>query len=179
MTRYSPDLHVLGAAVLSILGTTRFSELQPYFHRYGIYNYDPDVYYPIGPLVEMVDDLVRDRQRIDSAFDLFSLGVANGRSIPVTPELDSLDKVLLSWPGVHTQIYRGADIGYVRCEQLDVQDFVLHFRWPWSDGLAYGTIYGMCLRFLPPNTKFAVYYDEDAPRADFGADETVIHVEWQ
>ncbi len=178
MARYSPDIEVLGAVVLSVLGTTRLSDLEPYFDRYGIYHYDPEQYYPIAPLIEMVDDIVRERRGLDSTFDLISLGIANGRTIPLPLDIDSLEKWLNAWAARHPMLYRGTDIGYIHCDKLGGANFAVHIRWPWSDAVAFGTIYGMCQRFLPPETDFTVYYGDNGPRADFGEDETVIHIEW-
>ncbi|HML21714.1 MAG TPA: hypothetical protein PKD09_08710 [Aggregatilinea sp.] len=178
MARYSSDTKVLGAVALSILGTSRLSDLEHYFNKYGIYNYDENAYYPVEPLIAMMNDIVSDHQGLDSTFDLVSLGIANGRTIALPPEVNTLEKWLDIWSARHPMLYHGTDIGYIITEKLSETNFVVHIRWPWADDVAYGTIYGMCLRFLPSTAEFAVYYDENLSRADFGAEETVIHIEW-
>lgn len=178
MLRCSPDTQVLGAIVLSIFGTSRLEDLQPYFDKYGLKQYDPDKYYPIEPLFKLVNEIVEDRKGLDSMFDLVSMGISNGTSIPLPPEIDTMEKWLMIWGKRHPVLYHGTDIGYVKCEKNSDSNFTVRVRWPWMDDIAYGTIYGMCKRFLPPDSEFVVEYDGTVPRADEGADETVLHIRW-
>ncbi len=178
MARYSPDTTVLGAIAVSILGTTRGDELHPYFEKYGLSHYDPQKYYPIEPLMSLVNEIIAERRGMDSMFDLVSLGIANGMSIPLPPEVNTLEKWLNVWESRHPMLYHGSDIGHIKVEKLGPTHYQARVRWPWEDSVAYGTIYGMCKRFLPPGTPFTVYYDESVKRADQGGDETVIHIKW-
>jgi hypothetical protein len=111
-------------------------------------------------------------------YDFVSLGIANGLSVPLGPAIDTLEKWLMAFESRYPTLYRGTDIGNVRCDKLDDGHYKLHIRWPWVDDIAYGMVYGMCQRFLSPDDYFTVYYHEPPIRADFGDDETVIHVEW-
>ncbi len=178
MPPVSPDTKVLGAVVLSILGTSRLDELHPYFEKYGIERCLPDQFYPVDPLMGMIHDIVHDQQVMDSMFDFVSMGIANGLSIPLPPEINTLEKWLVVFESRYPTLYRGSDIGYVKCEKLAPTHYLLHIRWPWVDDIAYGTVYGMCKRFLPPGTGYAVYYDESGARVDYGDAETLLHVEW-
>lgn len=178
MPRYSSDTKVLGAVALSILGASRLSELQPYFEKYGIADCKPDEYYPVDSLAPMMDEIVRDHQKVDSMFDFVSMGIANGHSVPLPPEVNTLEKWLTIFEGRYGTLYHGTNIGYVKCEKLAPTHYQVRVCWPWVDDIAFGMIYGMCQRFLPSGHDFSVYYDESAPRADNGGPETVIHVEW-
>jgi hypothetical protein len=178
MHRCSPDTQVLGAVALSILGTSRLNDLQPYFEKYGITNCLPNEYYPVESLVPMMGEIVHDHQLMDSMFDFVSMGIANGLAVPLPPEVDTLEKWLNVFERRYPTLYHGTDIGYVKCEQLAETHYQMHVCWPWVDDIAYGMIYGMCKRFLPPGHGFDVYYDEQATRADHGGEETIIHVKW-
>jgi len=179
MSPVSSDTQVLGAVVLSILGTNRLDELHPYFEKYGIEHCHADRFYPVEPLMGMIHDIVRDQQAMDSMFDFVSMGIANGLSIPLPPQIDTLEKWLMVFENRYPTLYRGTAIGYVKCEKLSPTPYRLHIRWPWVDDIAYGTVYGMCKRFLPHGMGFAVYYDESGSRVDFGDAETLLHVEWE
>lgn len=179
MQRYSSDTKVLGAVVLSILGTSRIDELQPYFQKYGIARCNPDEYYPVEALRNMVDDIVRDRQSIDRMYDFVSMGIANGLSVPLPSAVDTLEKWLNIFENRYSTLYHGTQIGYVKPEKLAKTHYQVRICWPWVDDIAFGMIYGMCKRFLPPGHIFNVYYDAQALRADEGGKETVIHVSWE
>lgn len=178
MSPVSSDTKVLGAVVLSILGTNRLDELQPYFEKYGIARCHPSDFYPVEPLNGMINEIVHDQQQMDSMYDFVSMGIANGMSIPLPPEINTLEKWLMIFESRYPTLYRGTDIGYVKCEKLTPKHYRLHIRWPWVDDIAYGTVYGMCRRFLPPGVGFSVYYDDAGGRVDFGDPETLLHVEW-
>lgn len=178
MSRYSSDATVLGAVVLSILGASRLEDLEPYFKKYGIAQCCPTDYYPVEPLSHMVDDIVHDRHTMDSMFDFVSMGIANALAIPLPPEVDTLEKWLTIFEGRYKTLYHGTDVGYVKCERVGKNHYQLHIRWPWADDIGYGMVYGMCKRFLPLGSHYDVYYDESVDRADEGAEETLLHVEW-
>jgi hypothetical protein len=178
MPRYSSDTKVLGAVVLSILGTSRIDELQPYFQKYGIAQCNPGDYYPVESLAHMMDDIIHDRQSLDSMYDFVSMGIANGLSIPLPPEVDTLEKWLTIFESRYPTLYHGTNIGYVKCEKLAGSHYQVRVCWPWVDDIAFGMIYGMCKRFLPHGHTFYVYYDDQSVRADQGGPETIIHVSW-
>ncbi|HEX3053833.1 MAG TPA: hypothetical protein VHP83_24460 [Aggregatilineaceae bacterium] len=178
MARCGADTQVLGAVAVSVLGTSRADELKPYFEKYGLSHYDPSHYYPVEPLLHMVNDIVAERQGMDSTFDFVSLGIANGMSIPLPPEVDTMEKWLGVWMDRHPMLYKGSDIGYVKVEKLGEHYFRARVRWPWVDDVTYGTIYGMCRRFLTHGEHYTVWYDPDAVRSDRGGQDTVIYVQW-
>jgi hypothetical protein len=178
MANCGSDTKVLGAVVVSILGASRSENLQPLFEKYNISECEPDQFYPTEPFIEMIDEIVRTRQGLDSMYDFVSLGVANGLSVPLPPEIDTLEKWITIFEDRYPTLYRGSNIGYVRCEKETEGHYRLHICWPWVDDIAYGMVFGMCKRFLPPDHEFSVYYETPPIRADFGDDETVIHVTW-
>jgi hypothetical protein len=51
----------------------------------------------------------------------------------------------------------------------------------YPDDMSYGILYGYARRFLPPGTKFKVYYDPDVLPRDQGGSEnyTIIHISWE
>lgn len=179
MAKCGPDTQVLGAVVLSILGSSRNDELKTYFERYDIKECEPDKFYPVKSFIGMIDEIVRDRQGLDSMYDFVSMGISNGLSVPLPPEVDTLEKWLTIFSGRYQTLYKGSDIGYVYCDKLAEGHYQLRICWPWVDDIAYGMIYGMCQRFLPAGSNYIVYYDDSVPQADKGGNETVIHVEFK
>ena len=176
MPRFSADTEIIGFIVLSVLGVQR-EALRLYFAKFGIEQYQPDVWYPVGPLVEVLNDLRRTRSNLDSIFDFVSVGVPNAMAIPLPPDT-TLEDALRGMDEGYYQFYRGSDPGGITVQQVGESHFTVSFRWPWPDGLAYGLVHGLGMRMIPTPNFMVVYYDESLARADDGGEQTVIHISW-
>ena len=96
-------------------------------------------------------------------------------------ENPTLEEVLLRWNDMYQSLHRGADIGGIVIEKIGDTHYKTTHTVIYPDDLSYGVLYGYARRFLPPGTRFMVYYDEEViPRDQGGQDGyTIIYISWE
>jgi len=175
---FDPNSKVLGKAALAMSKCIQSDAIYPYLQRYHLTDIDPDHWYPLQTLLEVLNAIIASSE--DAMFNLVSIGLAlvEARAYPAEWHSWSFEDIVLTADAAHQAIHQG-DVGGHQVEIIEPQHAVIKTRTPYPDDLIYGTFYGIAREFLPPPVQFAVYYDDTLERRDFGGDYTMIHIVWK
>lgn len=174
------DAEVIGQNVIAFLECINRDNVLPYLERHGLDKIDPERWYPMQDFLDVLNDMVEENPG-QSMTDFVSIGMKLVDTAVFPPEIDALPlmEILKSWNDSYLLNNRGEGVGWMRAEVLGDTHVAMHCHIPYPDDYNYGVFFGVCRRWLPENSNFFVYYDEDAPRRDVhGADTTIIHIEW-
>jgi len=179
MPTYTCDPHVElnGHTARSFMINLRAEGMKPLLEKYGLANIDPEQWYPLRDVLAVLSELAG---KGSSMFDFVSLGLAAAQVSPIPPEIEQLplEQFLMMYEKIYPTRHRNGDAGTVRAEQLGERHVKMIFDVAYPDDLMYGLMYGFARRFLPPDTRFRVKYDEATLRREQGGKETVIHITW-
>jgi hypothetical protein len=175
----SPTVEVLGVNLSAYFSNLQGEETTPIVRKYGVDNPIPDKWYPAHLLLDAINELM---ELPNFSFNFVAIGMEIGRICPMPPDLKdpSLGEVLEVWDGIYQSIHRNGDVGIIRCEKVDDKHYRTIHTDVYPDDFTYGIIYGYARRFLPPGTRFKVFYDSGiTPRDRGGNGPTIIHVTWE
>jgi hypothetical protein len=170
---------VIGENIRAFADNLRAFETRPVMQKYGLVDIHPDLWYPLQPLLDGLNEL---SQCPGISANLVAIGMEIGMITPVTPHIQSptLWDVLMNWNEVYQVIHRNGDVGCITCEKVGDKHYKTIHTCLYPDDFNYGMLYGYARRFLPPGTDFTVFYDPDVkPRDQGGTDATIIHVAWK
>ncbi len=177
LTKMSPEAEIKGILVLGALNTARKEGITHLLDE--VSRYKPDGWYSVAGVREMLEEIVAQRNVLDSSYDLVSLGVAVSLNVPLPPDWTSFETFLANYRAYHQQFYRNTGVDWmIKGEAAGECCFKVHFRINFPDLFMYGWVQGFALRFLPEGTPFMVLFDDKVTRADFGGEETVVWVKW-
>ena len=169
------NVEVLG---VNISANLQSEETNPILEKYGILNPEPNRWYPGHLLLDAFNEML---QLPNQPMNFVALGLEVGRLVPMPPTLPDpdIDQVLMVWNDLYQVLHRGGDVGAIRVEKADEKHYIVTLTDLYPDDFAYGILQGYARRFLPPKTKFSVFYDKEAPSRDVdGADTTILHLKW-
>jgi hypothetical protein len=172
----SPTVEVLGANLNAFFDNLQSDETTPIVRKYGVENPILDKWYPEQSVLGAINEL---SALPNFTFNFVAIGMEIGRICPMPPDLKdpSLGEVLMAWNGIYQYLHRNGDVGAIRCEKVNDKHYKTIHTDMYPDDFSYGIVYGYAKRFLPPGTRFKVFYDpEITPRDRGGTDTTVIHV---
>jgi len=173
-----PETEIIGQTVMSFVDNIQSEDVQPYLIKYGLENIQPDQWYPAKRQLDMMNDMA---QGANLSSNLVAIGMALIENMLLPPGMDKapLSAVLLGWDELYRMQHRGGQIGYVKTDRISDTHYTTTHHHIYPDDMTYGLAYGMARRWLPPSTRFKVFYDPDIPNMDNGGDVTIIHVEWE
>lgn len=178
---FGPDAEVLGQNVLAFVECTNSDNIRPFLERHGLDEIDPERWYPMQDFLDVLNDMENEVGGA-AALDFVSIGLQLIETAVFPPEVDelSLEEIMLGWNESYQLNNRGAHIGDFDTELVVDKHLKITTRIPYPDDYNYGVFYGAAKRWLPENTPFTVYYDEEAPRRDIdGSQSTIVHIEWE
>jgi hypothetical protein len=173
-----PGTQISGATVLSLVENMTAADFAPLISKYGFDAIDPDKWYPLQDYLDFVADAVENR---GLAFNLVAIGMSIAEVAIMPPELAnaSFPQMVMGWDDHYQANFRNGDVGRKTTIKVADQHYkIVHDQTVVPDDIEYGVLYGFAQRFLPPDTLFDVWFDEDVPRMDEGGDQTILHVSW-
>jgi hypothetical protein len=173
-----PETELIGQAMSSIVDNIQSEEIEPVLRKHNISEIDPQKWYKAQDFLNALNEL---HKSYGAMGNMVAVGMSVAEKMVTPPELANapLPTILGLWNDLyHLQHRGGANMGYVKTEQLGETHYRTIHDHLYPDDFVYGLAYGMARRFLPRGTNFQVKYVEDAPRKDKGGDITVIDVIW-
>lgn len=179
MHRVSADTEVRGELVRALTHNLRADEMRVVLKKFNVKEIDPNAWYLVSDLLAIAEEIFRVRRAADAMFDMVAMGMAATSFSPLAHQHANVREFLKMLQASHDKLYRGADTGYIKVDDLSEKHVALHLRSAWPDDLNYGNLYSWIKTVLPTGTVFKIYYDRNSVRADHGGDETIYHVEWK
>lgn len=175
---FDPNSQAIGTALLGFIQSARHKDLMPYLEKHSLTHIEPHKWYPVQTWLDVLSDLSEERPG-ETMFDFISVGMGIAKVVPLPEEYQSLpfEEALLASGGRGYKMNHRGDVGEHTIKKVGDNHITITIRTPYPDDLMYGVYYGLALRFLSSDTRFAFHYDERM-RRDHGADVTVIHVIW-
>ena len=175
----NPEMEISGQTLQAYMDNVQAETIVPIFKRYGISNPDPEKWYPLQPVLDVLKELSTG----DSATtNLVAIG-AKIAEYGVEPEdiIEApLPVVLEHWNAHMHASFRNGDPGTIETEKVHDKFYKVRQKNLFPDDFCYGLAFGFARSRLPLGTNFKVYYEEYNNRIDNGgADSTVICVEWE
>ncbi len=172
-----PDSEVIGGVMNGFIAAINSDNIRPHLEKLHMTDLDSGAWYPKQMHIDLFNSIAESNR--SAMFDFVSIGMTIAE-FAWGPELDreSFEYILSLWPATFNHSNRGADRGYIRPTKIADRHYAIAHYTPDPDDLNYGVVYGTCKRFLPKDTQFVVFYDEDVPRREEGGDETIIHIQW-
>ncbi len=174
-----PEAETIGVNIKAFFDNLRDDKTKPIMEKYGLLDINPESWFPLSKYLDALNEL---GERPDFSSDLVAIGLEVGLMTPLPPDLTSptLEQVLMGWNDMYQMLHRGADVGKVVIKKISETHYKTIHTAVYPDDMIYGVLYGYGRRFLPPGTRFMVYYDEDVLPRDKGGtgDSTIIHISW-
>lgn len=181
MPRIKPDpgVEITGAALLAYISNLRADVMQPILEKNNIADIDPETWYSITPLMEAMDDMMKERN-FDEMMVAVGMEVTKVAVNPLEMPGVTLEDMLMGWNEHFQANHRGGNVGEIISEKLSETSYRITHRHIYPDGLNYGMAYAFARAFLPAGTDFSVKYEDVFKRLDYGGgDETVLLVSWR
>lgn len=163
---------------MSLVDNLVADQIAPYLSTYHLINLREDQWYPLQNLLDLFNDL--NKSHLVPSFVAIGMSIANVALMPDSLNQPTLPQVLEGWNEHYQVNHRNGYIGRKITQKLEEKHYLLTLDGGvYPDDLEYGVVYGFAKRFLPAETPFTVWYDEDVKRLDEGGTKTVIHVKWE
>jgi hypothetical protein len=174
-----PAAEISGQTLQAYIHNVQADIILPIFEKYGYKDIDPNKWYPLQPLLNILYEL---GTNADSTNNLVAIGVKIAEYGVEAAATDhaSMPVVLEHWDEHMYASVRGGDIGHIVTEKLNDKSYRLTQKHVFPDDLCYGLAYGFARSRLPKGTSFKVEYEDYNHRIDNGdGDKTVILVKWE
>ncbi|MCL4878088.1 MAG: hypothetical protein KJ064_15625 [Anaerolineae bacterium] len=169
-----PQAEVIGQNVLALVQSLYARNLDPILEKHGLDRIDPQQWYPLQKLLDVLRDLaIRD----SCPTNFVALGTALTETARV-PELNELDEVFMFFDDAYQRQHRNGDVGERYVEKVGKNHLKITLDVPYPDDLEYGAAYGLARRFIQPGHHFTLEYDSHVKRRDEGGQKTVLHLRW-
>jgi hypothetical protein len=139
----SPDATVAGVAVLALTQSMEFDQILPVARKYGLEHIEADQWYPEQNLLDFLKEL---EANPNSTMNFVSIGVKVFETMPLPPEIDSLETFLRMMPSLLQMVSRNA-VG-IQVEPGECSAIVMNTS-PYPDDIVYGEIWGAARRLMP------------------------------
>lgn len=173
-----PNLEISGQTVLSLFHNANHENIKHLLNQHNFSNIDPDSWYSMQGVLALIKDIAETR---GSTFNLVSIGIAAAQlgKLPPGTENMSLVEFFTLYEKLYQTRFRNGGGGWIKSEQVSDKHIKITFNGPFPDDIFYGVFYGYARRILPEGTPVFFQYDEKLPRADNGAEFTVVHATWE
>lgn len=175
-----PGIETLGVVLNSWYENLQDNETRPIMEKYGLVNLDPFTWYPVKMLLDATNEIAG-RSNVTLNFVAIGLKIGEGVPLPAGMENPTLEQVLMIWNDLYQGLHRGGDVGSIKIEKVSDTYFKTIQSGIYPDDMSYGVLYAYGRRFLPPGTRFQVFYDPDVTPRDQGGEgaATLINIRWQ
>ncbi len=172
-----PGVELNGHTTQAFLQSVMHSNFANILARHGFDQIDPDVWYPLQDVLNVIRDI---SQSNNAMMSLVSIGIAAAENGIFPPEIESLsvEEFFSLYRDVYPKRHRGGDSGWIDLEKAADDHLILTFQVPYPDDLFYGVIYGYTRRFSKEGDLFSVIFDDGVLRKDQGGEYTVVHIYW-
>jgi len=174
---FDPRTEVRGNIVNMFFHNINYDEIAPVLADHKLNQIDPGTWYPFQGLLDIFSTLAH---RVNGSENFVAVGMAVGEErVAVLPNevwessfFDLLTRYSKSYP----TSYRNGDPGYVRVEQIDAANYLMHVCTPYPDDVFYGVLYSLARRHCQHQGRtFILRYADGVLRKDEGGRETVYH----
>lgn len=170
---FDPTVEVYGQSMLSVVSALG-DQAESILAKHGLDNIDPNSWYPIQDYLDAYKEL--------ADMDYFNL-VAVGMQVPdnavFPPEIDTVEKALMSVGQAYEMNHRGGDIGEYTFTLTGEREGDMYCRNPYPSDFDYGIIYRIVQKFRPTDsTEIRVVRDDSVPNRKSGADACTYHIGW-
>ncbi len=174
-----PAVELSGQTLRAYIDNAQSELTRPIFAQHGIVKADPDQWYPLQPLLDVLYEV---SNQFDGSASLVAIGVkiAEYGVEPTDLKKASLAQVLEGWDShLYTNV-RNGDVGHIHTEKVNDNLYKVTQQNVFPDDLCYGLAFGFARSRLPLGTNFRVWYEDYDHRIDRGdADKTVICISWE
>lgn len=175
-----PGTETLGLLLSSWYDNLQGDEVRPIMEKHGLMNLEPLSWYPVQMLLDATNELV---ERTNMTSNFVAIGMKIGESVPMPPGMENptLEQVLMIWDDLYQGLHRGGDVGSIKIEKVSDTYFKTIQSVLYPDDMSYGVLFAYGRRFLPPGTRFRVFYDPDVTPRDYGGngEATYINISWE
>ncbi len=167
---FDPNAEVLGRNLKALIAGTGNNILDA-LKRHGITNIQDDQWYPQSAVLAAL-------QEFGGTANLVSVGTQVIKHTVFPPEVDSVEKALMTIDVAYKMNHRNGDIGYYRASVQSQRHIVMECKNPYPCDFDYGLIYGVAKRFLPADGDLIVEHEQNGSCRHEGADVCVYHITW-
>jgi hypothetical protein len=175
-----PESETIGFNIMAFLGNLQGDRTSLVMEKYGLLDIDPESWFPTQKYLDALNELAISP---DFSSSLVAIGLEVGMMPLLPPDLENptLEQVLMRWDDMYQMSHCNADVGGIAVEKVGEKHYKTIHTVVYPDDMSYGILYGYARSFLPPGTKFKVYYDPDVLPRDQGGSEnyTIIHISWE
>lgn len=169
---YDPAVEVSGAAILSTIAGLQ-DDVLSVLAAHGIGQITADGWYPQQAWL----DALRDISTGGGILDLVSVGMRVPDTALWPPEVDTVEKALLSIDVAYQMNHRNGEIGSYHAEVIEEGHVRLMCDNPYPSDFDYGIIYQTTRKFMPRGQVFTVRR-ADSPSRKNGDDMCIYDVTW-
>ena len=178
LTAFDPKAEVSGLIILGFVQSVNKVDIMPYLTKHGLENTQVHEWYPQQIWLDVLSDILN--SPYNSLFDLVSIGMKIGETVPLPPNIKTVDDALFASPIAYAQLHRNSYAGEIVVTRLGDRKIQLDAHTPYPDDSNYGTDYGYARRFLPPGTHFVVESNQAGkprfPRID--DEHLIVTIAW-
>jgi hypothetical protein len=174
---FHPDHEISVHFLLNMKNAINSERYASLFEKAGLMDKQADEWIPFQTFLDILNEL---ENQGGAMLDFVAIGMKAISQAVFPPEFTTLpfEAKMSNLGSQHPHFNRGTNYGYIKDNLVAQGHMQYHIFTPFPDNWWYGIFYGGAKRFLPPNSRFKVYYDKDKLRREEGGDETIIHVEW-
>jgi hypothetical protein len=171
---FDPNVEVSGQSMMCVIAGM-VPSARPIIAKYGLDKLEEDKWYPLQPILDFYKEIFNSRS---ATLNLVSTGIKVPENAVFPPEIDTIEKALMSLDEAYHMNHRGGEIGHYRSQIVSSRQIDIIAETPFPCDLDYGIILGLGRRFKPPRTNVAVIHDPKAPCRKRGAESCTYHVRW-
>ncbi len=164
---------------MGIVKSVMSAEYLPLIKKYGYHDLNPAGWYPLQVFLDFLSELFK---MPNQTLNLVAIGMSIAETALMPPELKNptFAEMVEGWNAHYQANFRNGDVGRKTTIKLGDQHYkVINEGTKMPDDMEYGVLYGFARRFLPPDTQFEIWFDEDVSNMDNGGQQTVLHVSWE
>jgi len=149
----SPNAELIGAALLALMKNLRHEEIEPLLKKYDLETVDPHKWYPEQKILNLLKEIEDGQTNVSE--NLVAIGMKSFETIPLPPEINSIEAFLNSYGVRQTATTRNTGAVLVSKVVGPNHGQVINDT-PYPDDLIYGYLWSAAKHLLPPGTKFSV-----------------------
>ncbi len=167
---FDPNAEVLGRNLKALVAGTG-NRILDALARHGITDIQDNRWYPQSAVLAALKEL-------GETSNLVAVGTQVIEHTSFPPEVDSVEKALMSIDVAYKMNHRNGEVGYYRAKAQGPRHIVMECKNPYPCDFDYGLIYGVARRFLPRDGDLIVEHEANGTCRHKGADVCVYHVTW-
>ncbi len=170
---FDPGVEVSGHVVFSTLAAPD-EQTKPVMERYGLGDVDPESWYPLQALLDVLQELAE-----RGHFNMVAIGMTIPDVAMFPPEINTIEDALILLGEAYQMNHRGGEIGEYVFKKTGEQIGEMLCRNPYPSDFDYGLIYRLIQKHRPDDSsKFQVARDDSISNRKNGGDACIYHVSW-